>query len=338
MFYKARLKLTILYSLIFLVLFWVLSTGVYEWMNGHFGDKQRRDFDSYIHEQRTDDHFTISGESPSDIVMDDLRDILIILDILLLLLVPTITWFLTGKTLAPVQEAHEKEKQFFTDASHDLRTPLTILKGEIDLALQKNQTSKEYKNVLQSSKEEVARLIDLVENMLFFARDDKRGQSIQKESLDITDVIAERVSKFQKLAKQKKQHLLFIPPKEMIAIHANKQLVQRLLTSLLDNAIKYTPDNGEISITLFEEKHFAIIVIHDTGIGIADKQQDKVFHRFFRSESARTQKGYGLGLSIAKQIVDFHGGKISLHSQEGKGTEITMSFPLFRQTQEKNLS
>lgn len=333
MFYQARLKLTIIYSLIFLILFWTLSAGVYEWMNGYFGDKQRRNFDTYIQQEQT---FPFK-ESPSDTIMDELKDTLIVLDILLLLLVPTITWFLTGRTLAPVQETHEREKQFFTDASHDLRTPLTILKGEVDLSLKKDQTVREYKTTLQSSKEEVARLIGLVENMLFFARENK-NQTIQKELLDLTDIIAERESKFQKLAKQKQQHLSFTPPKENLAIHGNKQLLQRLITSLLDNAVKYTPKKGKISIILTKEKQSAVVSIKDTGIGIKDGQQGKVFDRFYRADSARLQKGYGLGLSIAKQIVDFHDSKISLDSKERHGTRITITFPLAIQNRGRNQS
>lgn len=337
MFHKARLRLTVLYSIIFLILFWTLSAGVYEWMNGNFGDKQRKDFDNYTYqEQSTFGNFP-HAESPSDIVMDELRDTLIVLDFFLLLLVPTITWFLTGRTLAPVQETHEREKQFYTDASHDLRTPLTILKGEIDLALHKDQTVREYKNTLQSSKEEIARLIDLVENMLFFARENK-NQSIQRELLDVTDIIVERVSNFQKLANQKQQKLSFAPPKENITIFGNKQLLQRLLTSLLDNAVKYTPKQGKIAFSLTKEKHYAVFSIKDTGIGITVDQQGKVFDRFYRADSARSQKGYGLGLSIVKQIVDFHNGKISLESKNGSGTKITISLPISTQIQGKSPS
>ena len=338
MFHKARIRLTVLYSLIFLILFWALSAGVYEWMNGHFGDKQRKDFDNYTRQEQSTFENSPSKESPSDVVMDELRDTLIILDFLLLILVPTITWSLTGRTLAPVQKAHEREKQFFTDASHDLRTPLTILKGEIDLALQKDQPVKEYKNTLQSGKEEVARLIDLVENMLFFAREDKSNQMVQKELLDLTDITAERVSKFQNTAKQKQQNLLFTPPKESTMIQGNKQLLQRLLTSLLDNAVKYTPTKGKISITFCHQKQYAVITISDTGIGISEAQQEKIFNRFYRADAARSQKGYGLGLSIAKQIVENHKGEIHLTSQVGKGTTITVSFPLVIQNPGRNLS
>lgn len=338
MFRKARIRLTVLYSFIFLILFWIMSAGVYGWMNGFFGDMQRRDFDSYAYQNQGHLEGFRNTESPSDIVIDELRDTLIVLDILLLVFVPAITWFLTGRTLAPIQKTHEREKQLFTDASHDLRTPLTILKGEIDLSLKKDQTNKAYKNTLQSSKEEVARLIDLVENMLFFAREGRGNQAIQKEPLDITDIIAERVSKFQQSAKQKQQNLSFVFPKENIIVYGNKLLLQRLLTSLLDNAVKYTPTKGKISLSLSNSKQHAVIMISDSGIGIAKDQQEKVFDRFYRADSARSQKGYGLGLSIVEQIVDFHEGKIALESKKGHGTKITITFASSTQNQEKNQS
>lgn len=339
MFRQARLRLTLLYSIIFLVLFWSFSLGIYFWMNRFFGDEHGRSNYIRVHHERSLLENNIQSSEPaSDIVMDELRNVLLFLDIVLLLCVPTITWLLTGKTLAPVQKAHEKEKRFLTDASHDLRTPLSILSSEIEVTLQKERAKEEYKKTLQSNKEEVDDLIALVENMLLLSREDLQYQTIQKERVDIVDLLAERIATFQHAAKQKKLQMSFIPSNQSSEINGNLQLLKRLFSSLLDNAIKYTPTGGKIGVKLSQEKHSILVCFTDNGIGIPQDQQEKVFDRFFRSDTARTEKGYGLGLSIAKQIVEFHDGKIHLHSQVGKGTTITLFFPIATQSQERSLS
>ena len=125
MFQKTRFKLTLFYSLIFLVLFWSLSRGIYLWMNRSFGDEQGKNNDILVqHERSLLQNNGNSTDPASDIVMDELRNVLIILDLVVLFGIPTITWFLTGSTLAPVQNAYIREKRFLTEPAHDLRTPL----------------------------------------------------------------------------------------------------------------------------------------------------------------------------------------------------------------------
>lgn len=326
MFHHARIKLTFLYTLIFLVLFWSLSLGMYFWMNYYFGEKGK-DINIHIsNEMQIRNDRQRPNEPPSDIIMDELRDVLITIDMSLLFIIPAITWFLTGKTLSPVQLAYDKEKRFLTDASHDLRTPLTILNGEIEVSLQKKLTINEYKKTLQSNKEEVNDLIALVENMLFLSREELLYQTSQKETIDMTDLLAERTAVFQKSANLKKLQLQFEFPKQSILIKGNQQLLKRMFTNLLDNAVKYTTA-GKITVKLSQKNDSSIVKIIDSGIGISPLEQDKVYERFFRSDISRSEKGYGLGLSIAKQIVTFHGGDISLASIVGKGTTVTVTFP-----------
>jgi two-component system sensor histidine kinase CiaH len=338
MFHTARLKLTILYSFIFLVLFWSLSFGIYFWMNKYFGDTG---IDKYIHiqnEQFFRGNREERHEPPSDMILDELRDTIIIIDVLLLFIVPSLAWVLTGKTLKPVQQSYEREKRFLADASHDLRTPLSILSGELELALKKDTTKEEYKKIIKSNKEEVNGLIALVENMLFLSREDVEYKTSQREQVDLTDILIERVVIFQKAAKQKGILLQFKLPKQSIIINGNAQLLKRLFTNLLDNAMKYTSAKGKISITLTLRKDKAMIKIIDSGVGIPQEYQEKIFERFFQVDISRSQKGYGLGLSIAKQIVAFHQGDIHLTSKIGNGTSITVAFPLSKQTPGKSQS
>jgi len=326
MFHRARLKLTVLYSVIFLVLFWSLSSGIYFWMNKYFGDSG---IDRYIHinnERFFSGHREEEHEPPSDIILDELRDAIIIIDFLLLFIVPSLAWVLTGRTLKPVQQSYEREKRFLADVSHDLRTPLSILHGELELALQKDTTKQQYKKIMKSNKEEVINLIALVENMLFLSREDGQYKTSQKEEVDLIDIIAERIAFFKKAAKQKKILLQFNFPKESVVFNGNAQLLKRLFTNLLDNAVKYTV-KGKIAVSLNKKNGTAIVKITDSGIGISQEHQARIFERFFKVDTSRSQKGYGLGLSIAKQIVDFHNGTIHITSKMGKGSTFIITFP-----------
>ena len=333
MFHTARIRLTILYSLIFLVLFWSLSGGIYFWMNHFFGDKALRQIDHY--QPVLNSEWEIK-EPPADIIMDQLRNIVVLVDFGLLLAVPLITWFLTGRTLAPVQAAHAREQQFLTDASHDLRTPLAIISADLELALRRTRTLAEYEKTLKSSKEEVDDLIALVENLLFINRDSQEPTAI-REDVDLVDIISGRVSLLQKRAQLKRQTISLKSPTENKVIQGNSHLLSRLFSNLLDNAIKYSPERADIYVNINYDHHYANVIIINTGIGIPQKEITKIFDRFYRIDPSRCEKGYGLGLSIVKQIVDLHQGKINITSAQGRQTKVYVSLP-FRQNPGKSLS
>jgi two-component system sensor histidine kinase CiaH len=336
---KARIKLTLLYSAIFLLLFWSLSFGIYAWMDQFFGDHGRIHFIE-ISQNEPQSNPGIHTEPPSDIIMDNLRNIIFVIDGLLLLTIPGVSWVLTGNALEPVQKAHNRERQFLADASHELRTPLSILRAEMEVVLKKPQTDTEYQKIIKSNKEEVEGLIALTENLLFMSRERTNHSSPINETIDLTDLLAEQVANFKLKADQKNLKLLLYPPEKEILILGNQLLLKRLFINLLDNAVKYTP-KGKIGIAVKKTKIHALIIINDTGIGIAQNHQEKIFNRFYRADESRTKKGYGLGLSIAKQIVAVHEGKIVIKSAPAKGTSVQITFPLIDQIkpiQGKNLS
>jgi signal transduction histidine kinase len=333
---QARIKLTLLYSIIFLLLFWSLSFGIYSWMNKFFGDRERIHVNQMYQPEPGIEPFTLQ-EPSSDMIMDELRNILLIIDFILLITIPTLTWFLTGNALGPVQKAQKREQQFITNASHELRTPLSILHAQMEVILKKKRDISEYQQVLQSNKEEVEDLIALVENLLFISREQTNHSSPINETLDITDVTAERIAYFQKKAHKKKLKIFLKPPASELVILGNLQLFKRLLTNLLENAIKYTV-KGSITITIKQENSQAVIQVTDTGIGIAKEKQERIFDRFYRADESRSEQGYGLGLAIAKQITDIHHGTITVNSESKKGTTIKILLPLFRQNLGRNLS
>lgn len=335
MFTKAHLKLTIFYSLLFFVLFWLFSFGLYAWMERSLGES----YINQIKEQHVqtgqnigefDDSkvtvVTIAGE----VALDRLSNILIIFNAGLLLIIPVTSWFFARRTLAPIKQAHEQQKQFVSDASHELRTPLTIMLGELEVTLQKQRSNKNYQQILLSNKEELNRLSTLVENLLFLAREDQNKNSLQFVMVDITDVISSVIAHLNSEIKKKKLKVNFQPPEENITVDGSASLLTQLFFNLIDNAIKYTPAKGLITVSLVKKNKIIEIAIKDTGIGIASNIQEKIFERFYRVDSSRSlSKGYGLGLPICKVIVKRHQGNLVLHSVEGKGSTFVISLPVF---------
>lgn len=332
MFRKAQIRLTIYYSVLFLFLFWIFSSGLYIWMNQSFGEgyvsqvqhrqgeKERSAFD------RNEQVVTIAG----DVALDQLRDTLIVLNLGLLFIIPIASWFLAKKTLAPVYDAHERQKQFVSDASHEMRTPLAIITGEIDVTLTKKRPADDYRATLLSTQEETKRLSSLVENLLFLARDDQNGTGFQSETVDITDLINSVKQALQIKSDEKHITISLVVDESFNAstIAGQPVLLRQLFYNLLDNAITYTPQKGKIVISLLERKNTLVVAIQDSGIGIAKEDIAKLTRRFYRVDTSRSQtKGYGLGLAIAKSIVLKHKGKLVISSEAKKGSTFTVILP-----------
>jgi signal transduction histidine kinase len=266
---------------------------------------------------------TIAG----DVALDQLRNILIVINGISFFVIPAISWYLAKKSLAPVKRAHEKQKQFVSDASHELRTPISIMTGEIDVALTKIRPVSEYQSILKSNKEELTRLTSLVENLLFLAREDQQNTASLLDTVDITDLLSTLIVQLKPLYIKKHLTVYFQPAEESIVINGNLPLLRQLFFNLLDNAIKYT-NKGEITITLNNDGKYTKVSIKDTGIGISKEHQTQLFDRFYRVESARSEiKGYGLGLAICQAVVKRHGGNIVVNSMPHKGSAFIVTFP-----------
>lgn len=329
MFKKAEIKLTIYYSVLFVFLFWVFSSGLYIWMNNSFGE-------GYIskveHRQGQEDTDVISKDSKvvtiaGDVAMDQLLNTLIILNVGLLFIIPLISSFLAKKTLLPVRVAHEKQKQFVSDASHEMRTPLAIISGEIDVTLTKKRTAEDYRKTLVSTREEIKRLSNLVENLLFLAKDDQQGIRLSFQTIDVTDLINKVKQSLQSKSSKKKITISLHVAESMDSpmVTGHEILLRQLFYNLIDNAITYTPTNGKITISLSELKNTIVIAIADTGVGIAKEELDKITSRFYRTDASRSEtKGYGLGLAIVKSIVKRHHGKLLINSEKDKGSTFTV--------------
>jgi len=328
MFRKANIKLTFIYSILFLVSFWAFSIGLYFWMENHFEE-------SYISEIEQQGEFEFDEQDIDianiavDVALERLENTLIIFNGAMIIIVPVIAWLMTRRTLAPVQHIHEQQKQFVSDVAHELRTPLSIMSGELEVALGKERTPPDYRQVLNSSKQETDRLIELSENLLFLARADQGRQAIEFEKVDITDLIGSIIASLQAESTKKEIAIHFQPEEEPTFVQGQPAMLRRLFFNLIDNAIRYTPSQGEIWISLSTGKQYVEVEVRDTGVGIPPEDQEKIFDRFYRVDPSRSRtKGYGLGLAICKSIVELHHGRITVCSALRKGSTFTVILPL----------
>jgi len=232
-----------------------------------------------------------------------------------------------NKMIARLDEAFTSQRQFMEDISHELKTPLSVLKGELEVTLKRIRSSQEYETALHSSLEEVNRIAGIVENLLTLARFDAKTTTLQAQPLDLNLLIKDTVEAIQVLATQK-NITLQLNSAHTVDILADRNQLKRLLLNILDNAIKYTQPGGKISIDLRQQKDTADIDITDTGIGIPEDDLPHIFDRFYRVDKSRSSVGFGLGLSIAQSIAMAHGGKICAKSNLPQGTIFNISLPV----------
>ena len=222
-------------------------------------------------------------------------------------------YFLAGQTLEPIKINLEEQKEFISNASHELRTPLTSLTSEIEVALRdKKLTASEARGLLESNLEEVKRMSKLSNYLLELNRFENRGKEIPMKRVDLAD-IAKRVTAKSKIKTSLTKSV----------INGDEDSITELITILVDNAVKYSPKGKDIIV---RTKAGGILEVEDHGIGIAPPDLPHIFDRFYRSDKSRGTEGYGLGLAIAKSIVDVHHGNIKVTSKVGKGTLIRVSF------------
>jgi len=233
--------------------------------------------------------------------------------------------------LARLENSFKEQQRFIADASHELRTPLAVLRGETEVARGKTRSVAEYEQSLSLIQDEAERLSRIVEDLFILARQPINTRAaLNKERVSLDDAIRDCARAAQVLAGQKGVRLRLEKDSPSITLNGDQELIRRMILNLLDNAVKYTPAGGEISLALARQNGNAEIVVRDTGIGIPESAQPRVFDRFYRVDKARARAlgGAGLGLSIAQWIVEVHGGEISVSSSVGQGSTFTVVLPL----------
>lgn len=314
-FQKARLKLTFYYILISICLLTIFSIAAINAEKVAFtkiiqslgprSPRPRVFMLNPILEQRID-----SFE-------EDFKLKLLQFDLILLVGASLASYFLSGRTLKPIEEMVKAQEEFSADASHELRTPLTTINMEIEaLKLSHKSLPKDISNTLDSIQDEVKRMKHLVDGLLTIVRDQETPQ-LGWKNFNLSKVIEETALSMQKVALEKDIKFTFNVKKNVSFIGDPDQLKQLSLI-LLDNAIKFTPSKGKITLNLTKNNKGIYLIVTDTGIGISKDLQEKIFERFYKGKNS---KGSGLGLSIAKKFVEYYNGEIKVESDTNKGTK-----------------
>lgn len=237
--------------------------------------------------------------------------------------------YLASKALIPIKRSWDKQQQFVADASHELRTPLSVLKLNLEhLFRHPDHSIEQESETIHQAIQEINYLSKMASDLLTLARSDSDQLQLQQEAVQLDDILHQAVKNFKALASLK--HIELTADLSPIPLMGDQERLKQLFVILLDNAVKYTKENGVISIKSNVKNSRAIIEITDTGIGIPKEDIPYIFDRYYRGDKARTRhlEGSGLGLSIAKWIVQTHSGKIRITSHEGEGTRVAISLPV----------
>ncbi len=220
-------------------------------------------------------------------------------------------------------------RQFSADASHELRTPLTVIRGEIELALRSKKNPKEYRRVLESTLEEILRLTSIINNLLVLAKAEQGLTKADFSEVDLESLVEELYEDSTILAGGK-NIVVTLQMNTPMTIVGDRTRLRQLFLNLIDNAIKYTPEGGAVTLAMEKQNGSAVFRIEDTGIGIPPEDITKIFDRFYRVDKARSRElgGTGLGLSIAKWIAELHRGTIAVTSEPHRGSVFTVQLPL----------
>lgn len=232
--------------------------------------------------------------------------------------------------LRRIQSAFEQMKRFTADASHDLRTPISVIRTRAEITLRKTRTDEQYREALNEIVAESQRLSELIDNLLLLARADAGTEALTFTRVDLCDVARQVSVEGKTLAESRHVRWLQVLPEKSLWVGGNAEALRRLVAILIDNAIKYTPEHGVVRMHVGNSDGKAYVEVVDAGIGIAEADLPYIFDRFYRADSARSRDsgGFGLGLSIANWIAKAHQAEISVESAPGKGSRFQICLPL----------
>ncbi len=341
-FHYARLKLTAWYlliimslSIIFSVLIfkaWTLEIDRFERAQRFFIERRLQEGSLPVPPPDGRRVFLFNGDPMNPELIAETKQrislMLIAVNAGILVITGGLGYFLAGRTLKPIKEMIDEQNRFITDASHELKTPLTALRSEFEVAIldEKKLQLKEAKHLIKSGFEEIVNLQGLAENLLVLTQQQKKIGKLETENVSLLEVVEAALKRVIPLAKQK--HVAIDNQVDDYILKGETQSLTELFVILLDNAIKYSSEHSDIALRSNKTDHHIQIEVSDTGMGIDEEDLPYIFDRFYRADKSRSKTvGYGLGLSIAKQIVETHKGTISVESKVNKGTKFIVKLP-----------
>lgn len=323
---QTTLRLTIQYSLIFFAFVWLFSGGIYLWVNNSLGEGYVNRINNALEQQHsTTKHPVELSDSDAavaaDITLDKLRDILITVNTVALVVIPLAAYYISRRTLKPLVESQKSQQRFVANASHELRTPLAVMLADLDWAAKKPRSAEEYKTTIHNTRDEVRQMTTLVTSLLLLARLNDT-MKIKKQAVSLSDAVLSAIKYYDQAARAR--HLTFETDIQADELYGDGELVGIVLRNLIDNAVKYAKERTKIHIsseTLGKRVH---VVIRNQTDGLDTRQLAHLFDRFYQSDVHQGNEGFGLGLAIARQIVEAHGGHIEARPIEQDTIEIIL--------------
>ena len=312
-FRQATLRLTIAFTLIQLTLFAIFAIGLYTFVTGTF------DYDA----AESDGEGAAIGAEQGFAL---LRRSIIIFYAALLLVVPVLSWVMARAALKPIRASFDRQQQFVDGASHEMRTPLSVIQGELELALTRPRSPGEYQTAISTSLTAVTGLTRLTDDLLKLSQTTKEDLEQTFAPVDIDDVIQDLVDAAPAATRLRLR--VDLEPGVPCVVPGSEELISRALGNIVENALKYADPSSVIGIKRTVAGQNITISISDDGPGMTTEQTSHAFERFWRADEARTTPGHGLGLALVKQIVDAHNGTVTLESRPQDGTTVTVRFPL----------
>lgn len=338
MFQSATIKLTAWYLMILMIISLLFSVIIYQVTSAEV-NRRLEELQTGIQQQNSfralpgldvgSIRASQAHEASTNLIIS-----LIYINVVILIAAGIGSYVLARRTLQPIEEAHEAQSRFTSDASHELRTPLAVMKTELEVALRDPKLSKdEMHELLASNLEEVDKLSRLSQTLLQLSKLDY--DNIQKEKLSLEEIVRHVAQRFDKSG----DRIKFTAAKSSPAIIGNQASIEELATILIDNALKYSPPDSLVSVHVGKRSQRACLEIVNTGEGIHPEVLPRIFDRFFRADTSRTgngKNGYGLGLALAKQIVEIHNGELAASSAPQHATTFTVLLPIASTTQTKD--
>jgi heavy metal sensor kinase len=231
-----------------------------------------------------------------------------------------------NSTFARLESAFAQQKQFASDAAHELRTPVTVILTQTQTALNRERDAASYKETVAACQRAAQRMKKLISSLLELARLDAGQEQMKRLPFDFSKTIADCVELIRPLANERRVEIFSnLTP---IEIAGDSERLAQVVTNLLTNAIQYNHEDGEVRVKLESQNDFAVLTVNDTGTGIPPEDLPRVFERFYRADKSRTGSNAGLGLAISKSIIEAHGGAIEVSSEENIGTTFVVRLPL----------
>lgn len=309
-FRRATLRLTVVFSAILLLLFGAFAIGVYLFVTGSF------DYDATASTGST-------AVDAAERSFADLRIGLVTGYVVLVFVVPVISYLMVKLVLEPARRGYEAQQRFVDDASHEFRTPLSIIQGELEFATSRQRSVDEYRAAMATALDEVEHLTAMTSDLLLLARGGATDLAAGFRPVELGGVLHRAARAHQSAAEGRIQ----VDVREPIEVLGSEDLLLRAIGNLIENAIKFAPGTAPIRISVERRGSLAHAEVTDFGRGLARSERRRAFDRFWRAERARSQPGHGLGLALVRQIMGAHHGTVRLEPARPFGTSAVLELP-----------